>query len=131
MRRPAGVRPFRSGESCSCEANPRHRPRLLRIPSIGGTTIARDRGPNKAPAATFTLLAHDLPGKERERGRSEETEADPPLGQLVESPSVVQPAAGNCAHLVVELGPTGPSTVIAEADECGCLGGGGLLSGPP
>src|SRR2546425_9000564 len=70
-----------------------------------------------AASTALRLVANDLPGKERERRRLEEAETDPVVGQLHEPPSVVEPSARHRAHLVIELGPAGSPTVVAEADE--------------
>src|SRR6266511_346218 len=143
MRRPAGGPAIGSGDSGSGQPEApdgspiRCLPSLRRIRRVGvqrpgssdGSAVTQDRDPDEAPAATLTLLTRDLPGQERERGCLEQAEADSVVGQLVESPSVIQPTAGNRTHLVVELGPTGSPTVVAEANECGCLGRWARLSG--
>jgi len=140
MRRVTGPPASGSADGRSGKTKSRDRSRLRPIQSLGGLggDIPCDRSifgaigrlTGLVASTTLRLVANDLPGKERERRRLEEAEPDPVIGQLHEPPSVVEPTAGYGAHLVVELGPAGSPTVVAEADKCRGLGGWPGISGP-
>ena len=67
-----------------------------------------------APLDFFVGHLVDQPGQARHLGQSE---GDAVLGQLAEAPAVVETAAGDDAHLVVQLGPAHPAAAVAEPDE--------------
>src|SRR2546430_2551836 len=52
-----------------------------------------------------------------------EPKADAMLGQVLESPTLIEPAASDGAHLVVQVRPSHAPAPIAEANEIGCLRG--------
>src|SRR5216117_4094367 len=116
MRRVTGPPASGSADGRSGKTKSRDRSRLRPIRPIeslgglGGAGIVRrhrildaiGRVTDLVASTTLRLVADDLPGKECERRRLEEAEADPVIGQLHEPPSVIEPTAGYRAHLVIE-----------------------------
>jgi len=63
------------------------------------------------------LRAKHRPDPSGETRHLGQREGESVLGELVVVPAIELAPCGNCAHLVVELGPTDVASVVAETDE--------------
>jgi hypothetical protein len=84
--------------------------------------------PNLFARPTLPLVGDDSPDERRQGRKLGKPEADTVLGELFEAPTLVETAASDRTHLVVQIRPTHAPAPIAEANEVRCLRGGLGLS---